>query len=96
MCPATRKALATMVKLGFTPLDVGMKLPSSTYRFASPRQRQVSSSAAVAADSPNRIVPTAWEKVSISNTRVNNAPADLRMRRAWVTSRSRRLMSAAV
>ncbi len=41
-CP-TRSAFAAMVRLGFTPPAVGMKLPSTTKRLSTPCRRQYGS-----------------------------------------------------
>jgi hypothetical protein len=60
---AARKAFAAMVRLGLTPADVGMTLPSITYRLSSPRKRQSRSTADVRASRPMRRVPTACERV---------------------------------
>jgi hypothetical protein len=64
--PATRSALAAMVRLGLTPADMGNALPSVTQRLSTPRKRQCSSSGEVDGSTPMRTLPAAWEKVLIA------------------------------
>jgi len=57
----TLNPLAAIVKLGFTPPELGMKLPSTTNRLSTPKNRHHGSSTAMLGSLPNLAVPSACE-----------------------------------
>jgi hypothetical protein len=63
MYSPTLRAFAAMVRLGFIPADVGMKLASTTNKFGTPKKRHAGSNTALAGSGPKRHVPMAWENV---------------------------------
>src|SRR4029078_10192152 len=75
ICAATRNAFAVIVRLGFTPPDVGMKLPSTTNRFGNAHTRHSGDRMPPSGVRENRAVPTACEKLSMSRTFPTRPPA---------------------